>query len=153
VLTRSAPQQRCSPFDHLFLASWLKDGDKEVIYVENSETHEIQKITAKPFQSNLRLIEIHLNPNPELVEAIISDGKEQKGLKFRLASQPTTSAGTQTLSDFKLGQMSNPVEGVPLAAQNKPATAAQGLPNAELANRVPAERVYPGIPRVHSEGG
>jgi hypothetical protein len=38
ALAPIAPHVQPSPFKLLFLESWLKDGDNEVIYVENSET-------------------------------------------------------------------------------------------------------------------
>src|SRR5262249_53868197 len=34
------------------------DGDQEVVFVQNSETGQVQKITAELNQNNLRLIEI-----------------------------------------------------------------------------------------------
>jgi hypothetical protein len=82
-----APETHHSPFDKLFLTSWLKDGRRDVIFIQNPETNEVQKVTAEPTQGNLRLIALHLNPNPQFVEAVISDGKEQGTVKFRFDVQ------------------------------------------------------------------
>jgi len=79
-----APQKLPSPFDNIFLASWLEDGGKETIIVQNSENNEVQMITAVPNQNNLRLLELRLDPNPRSVEAVISDGKERGTVRFRL---------------------------------------------------------------------
>jgi hypothetical protein len=130
LVTPRAPEAHPSPFDKLFLTSWLKDDGKFVIFVQNSDTHEVQRITTEPNQDNLRLIEMHLNPNPEFVEAVIS-GTTQKGVvKFQFASQPSpehVSSGT--------AQTGNIVPAPPAVHQTVP------------------HRIYPGVPRVHPEGG
>jgi hypothetical protein len=97
----TVPQGRSSVFEKLFLTSWLIDAGKQVICVQNSETNEVQTVTAESNQNNLHLVGMHLNSNPQFVEAIISDGKEQGTVKYRLGDQhpvgPTTSttAGDQ----------------------------------------------------------
>src|SRR5262245_1312963 len=73
--TPMVQQTKPSPMDNLVLVSWLNDGFREIIFVENSGTREVQQITSQPGLNDLRLIGMHLDPNPELVEAIISDGK------------------------------------------------------------------------------
>jgi hypothetical protein len=122
-VTPVAPQAKPSVFDKLFLASWLKDAGKEVVFVQNSETNEVQRITAEPNQNNLRLIEIRLDPNPQLVAAVLSDGKEHGSVKFRFNAQPAT---------VQTGSASAPV--------------------APLDPSI-THRIYPGVPRVHVEGG
>jgi hypothetical protein len=124
LVTPAAPATQPSEFDKLFLVSWLKDGGKDVVFVQNSETNETQRITSEPNRSNLRLLEMHLNPNPQFVEVVISDGKQQGTLKFRVGTQPPA------------GQT---------------ASAAQ-VPNNTSADPGISHRVYPGVPRVHSEG-
>ena len=156
-----APPAQPSPLDNLFLAGWLKEGDKEVIFVQNSETNEVQRFTAEPGQNKLRLVEMHLNPNPQLVEAIISDGKEQAGVKFRFeahsAARQTASGVDQMPNSGGTGWRPNAAELAPKALRNTP----DNLPNAQSpgspttapVKQAPRQRVYPGIPRVHSEGG
>jgi hypothetical protein len=113
------------------------DGGKEVIWVENSETKEGQRIAAEPNLNNLRLIEMHLNLNPRLVEAMISDGNEKGTIKFRFDDQP---GSTTTLAR------------VPPANATDARTPAlqESVP---VVNQGPASQVYPGVPRVHLEGG
>ncbi len=116
-------EKRPSPFDHLFLVSWLKDGEKDVVLVGNSETNALQTLTVVRNQNDLRLVVVHPNWNPQLAEAVVSDGKEQSILRFRSADSP---GNEQPISDS-----SAPVE----------------------PGRVPERPIYPGIARVHSEGG
>ena len=54
LVAPTAPQAQRSAFDNFFLTSWLKDGRTEVIFIQNLETNEVQRITAKPNQDNLR---------------------------------------------------------------------------------------------------
>src|SRR5271166_315647 len=91
LVTPDAPHALPSPFDKLSLTSWLKVGATEVIFVQNSETNEAEKITAEPNRNNLRIVEFHLNPNPRLVEAVISNGKEQGIVRFKFDVQAPAS--------------------------------------------------------------
>src|SRR6516164_989270 len=70
--------------DKLVLLSWLNEAGQTVIYVQNKETNEVQKITSEPNKDNLRIVEIHPNADPKLFEAVISNGIEQGAVKFRL---------------------------------------------------------------------
>jgi hypothetical protein len=67
----------------LVLVSWLNDSGKDVIYVQNAETNEVQKITSEPNRDNFRIVEMHPNPDPKESEAIISNGTEQIPVRFR----------------------------------------------------------------------
>ena len=67
-----------------------------MVFVQSSDTNEVQRITTKANQDNLRLIEMHLNPNPAFVEAVISSTTQKGAVKFRFG-QPSTeqvSSGT-----------------------------------------------------------
>jgi hypothetical protein len=153
LVTPATAEKHVSPFDNLFLQSWLKDGSKEMILVQNSETNELQRITTESNQSNLRLVEIRSNPNPQLVEAVISDGKEQRAVKFRFDVQSFAAKGPPLAA----GQVSNPNQGVGARSNTPPprmqTSQSQSSGAIAPANQVHAHAVYPGIPRVHSEGG
>jgi hypothetical protein len=73
-----------SIIDKLVLLSWLNEGGQTVIYVQNKETNEVQKITSEPNKDNVRIVEVHPNADPKLFEAMISNGNEQGAVKFRL---------------------------------------------------------------------
>lgn len=72
LVTPAAPREEESPFSKMFLTSWLKDESQEVIFVQNSETNVVQRITEQPNQNDLRLLELRSNSDPKLVEAVVS---------------------------------------------------------------------------------
>ena len=94
-----APESAPSPFEKLFLTSWLKNDGKFVIFVQSSDTNEVQRITTEANQDSWRLIEMHLNPNPALVEAVISNSTQKGAVKFRVgqpSAEPVSSGTAQT---------------------------------------------------------
>jgi hypothetical protein len=110
LVTPVIQQAQPTLFDKLVLVSWLKDGSRDVVLVQNSETNEVQKVTKEANMNNLQLIEIRRNQNPQMVEAVLSNGVEQGSVKFKL----DVGAGVQPPA----GQASLPVpNGVPVSAQ------------------------------------
>jgi hypothetical protein len=145
LVTPEAPRARPSPFDKLFLTSWLRVGATEVIFVQNSETNEAEKITTEPNQKNLRIVEFHMNPNPHLVEAIISDGKEQGIVKFKFDVQAPA---------FQTASASNPPANPGTPAQGQTSRLYPGIariPNGESSSE--GSRFYPRIPRIANAEG
>jgi hypothetical protein len=142
LMKPSAPKKAPSSFEKLFLASWLNNGGEEVVLVQNSETNEVQRVTPLPNQNNLRLVEMHPNPNPQLVEVVISDGKEQGTVKFRFDVQPSSN-------------QTSPVEGGQGSAQSEsatgPGTASQVVPPTPGPTQ-PMSRLHPGVRKYHTEG-
>jgi hypothetical protein len=148
LVQAAPPQVRPSAFAKLYLASWLIDGSKQVILVENSETNELQRIAAEPNQNNMRLVKMRLNQDPRLVEAMISDGHEAGIVKFRyeLPSGPSTSQVSPGDSSVPL---QNPAEAgsQALSPQSQSPGSQQTVPAGQ------PYRIYPGMPRVHHEEG
>jgi hypothetical protein len=154
LVTPTAPQEQPSPFDKLFLTSWLKDGRSDVVFIQNRETNEVEKLTAEPNQNNRRLVALHLNPNAQFVEAVISDGQEQGAVKFRfdspsgLAASPvaqTANAGTAT-------QKSNPGQATP-ARLSMPETSPSNMQISTRSSGRPLTRhTSSGIPRAQWNG-
>jgi hypothetical protein len=70
-------------FGKLVLVSWSEERGKDVIFVENIETNDVQQITSQPNIDNFRLVEIHPNADLRQFEAIISNGSEQGAVRFR----------------------------------------------------------------------
>jgi hypothetical protein len=144
----AASQVRSSVFDKLFLTSWLIDAGKQVICVQNSETNEVQTVTAKSNQNNLHLVGMHLNSNPQFVEAIISDGREQGTVKYRLGDQhpvgPTTSTTAQTPNyNAPVGRQSNSTGTAPQGpgpVMNLPNAQSPGPPASAPVNQRPPHR-------------
>jgi hypothetical protein len=81
--TQTRPQAHAGVFGNLVLVSWLEDAGKDVIYVQNTETNDVQKITSKPNLDNFRIVAVHQNADPMLFEAIISNGSQQGPVRFR----------------------------------------------------------------------
>lgn len=88
LVTPAAPQAAPSAFDKLALVSWFRAGKKVVVFVQNTETNEVQKITTSPNAQGLRLVDIHPNSNPKAVEAVLADNSQQGTVRFRLDVQP-----------------------------------------------------------------
>jgi len=161
LVTPALPQAKLSPFDKLFLTSWLKDGRTDVIFIQNSETNEVQKITAEPNQNNLRLIALHLNAYPQFVEAVISDGKEQGPVKFRFDVQ--SSAGQMPSSVARIpnggapGQAPNPAQlapgALPRPQANPPNAQTSALPATAPVDQPLTRPIDSGTPRVQMQGG
>jgi hypothetical protein len=81
--TQATPPAQSGVFGNLVLVSWLEDAGKDVIYVQNTETNDVQKITSEPNLDNFRILELHRNADPKLFEAIISNGTQQGPVRFR----------------------------------------------------------------------
>jgi hypothetical protein len=68
--------------DKLILVSWLKEEGRDVIYVQNTQTNDVQKITSEPNLDHFRIVEVHPNSDPRQFEAVISNGSEQIPVRF-----------------------------------------------------------------------
>ena len=80
--TQTTRQAHAGAFGDLVLVSWLEDAGKDVIYVQNTETNDVQKITSEPNLDNFRIVELHPNADPKLSEAVISNGVQQGPVRF-----------------------------------------------------------------------
>jgi hypothetical protein len=154
LVTPSAPPVQISIFDKFILTSWLREGRTDVVFIQNIETNGVEKITAEPNQSNLRLVALHLNPNAQFVEAVISDGKEQGALKFRFEalSGPTASPITQTANGASIGQQSNPGQAGP-ASLSMPTTSSSNTQTSTISTDGPlTRRASSGVTRAQLNG-
>jgi hypothetical protein len=103
VTTTIMGEYKANVLDKLVLVSWLNDAGKIVIYVQNTQTNDVQRITSEPNKDNFRIVEVHPNADPKLFEAVISNGNEKGPVKFRLTPQnanpqvgPASSPAAQT---------------------------------------------------------
>jgi hypothetical protein len=152
LVTPSVLKSQPSAFEKLFLASWLREGGKDVIIVQNLDTNATQRITAEPNQNSLYLIEMRLNANPQLTEAIISDGKERGGVKFRFESVAAQAipGSSRAQNSGANGEATSPI--TPPEPTALPNVKSKSFPAAAPQNHATVHRFYPGIPRVHTEG-
>jgi hypothetical protein len=98
LVTPVAAQAKPKVFDKLVLLSWLNDGSKDVVFVQNTETNEVQKITTDANSDNLRLLAIHKAADPKLAEVVVSNGTDEGSIKFRMdvaATAPQQNAVAQ----------------------------------------------------------
>jgi hypothetical protein len=147
VAVTSAPQ--ISPLDSLFLSSWLRKDGRDVVIVQNLQTNDTLTITTEPDPHKLRLIQMNLNPDPRLVEAVISDGNERRAIKYRFDGQALPNGGpSQSVESGNAGNTAAPPS-APLNKQSAQVPVAKVSP----VNQGQPHRVYPGLPRVHHEGG
>jgi hypothetical protein len=97
VKTTIMGEYKSNVLDKLVLVSWLDDAGKIAIFVQNTETNEVQKVTSEPNKDHFRIVEIHPNADPKLFEAVISNGNEKGPVRFRL-TQPDRSPQIGTTS-------------------------------------------------------
>jgi hypothetical protein len=90
-------EYKANVLDKLVLVSWLDDAGKIAIFVQNTETNEVQKVTSEPNKDHFRIVEIHPDPDPKLFEAVISNGSEKGPVRFRL-TPPDLKPQTRTAS-------------------------------------------------------
>jgi hypothetical protein len=129
LVAPSVAEIKRSVFDKLFLTSWLKGGPSDVVFIQDSETNEVQRITTEANKNNLRLIALHLNPIPQLVEAVISDGKEVRPVKFRLEAQVGTAQSVPPVAQMANGSLTSVAPAPSLQAQiNLPNAQTSSLP-------------------------
>ena len=128
--SRAVPETPPSALENLYLIGWLNDGDKELIYVQNWQTNEVQRITPRANDNNLRLVGIHLNSDLRLVDAVIAADQERATVKFRFDSGVAPGITSSTLAENEANTSSGQV---PISSNT-------------------TSRYYPGVPRVRTEG-
>jgi hypothetical protein len=98
VKTTLMGEDKANILDKLVLVSWLDDAGKIVIFVQNTETNDVEKVTSEPNKDHFRIVEIHPNADPNLFEAVISNGSERGPVRFRLASPDRSPQNGTTIS-------------------------------------------------------
>jgi hypothetical protein len=90
--------QAASAFSKLILVNWLHDKGKDILFVEDTETNEVKKVTKEEGANSdqLRLIEVVPNKNPSLIFAKLTNGREEGIVKFKF-DQGNTQAVNQNL--------------------------------------------------------
>jgi hypothetical protein len=132
LVTPVTVQAKPKIFDKLVLVSWLNDGTKDIVFVQNTETNEVQKITTDANSDNLRLIAIHKAADPKLAEVVLSNGTEEGSVKFRMevaATAPQQNVAQPVAPTDGAQNVQNPVPGgVAPAIMSRQAQAAQNGP-------------------------
>ena len=112
LVTPSLGQGPASPFSKLILVNWLHDKDKDILFVQDTETNEVKKITkeAGANSDQLRLVEVVPNQNPSLIVAKLTNGREEGVVKFRFEQQQNAQMTAANLPGqrFMPGQVPGP---------------------------------------------
>jgi hypothetical protein len=148
LVTPSLGQGPASPFSKLILVNWLHDKGKDILFVEDTETNEVKKVTKDDSTNSdrLRLIEVVSNPNPSLIVAKLSNGREEGVVKFRFEQpqnnqMPTANIPGQRLLPGQVGannQFGNNVPGPVRRMPQMPPTAMAGQNVPQQTNNVNA---------------
>jgi hypothetical protein len=133
-------------FDKFVLLSWLNDAGKDVVFVQNIETNEVQKVTSDPNPNGFRLIAIHKAADPKNAEVVLSSGTEEGTVKFRL---DTAAAAPQNGAGQPVAGAQNQVPGGAIAPAPIMTRPAQMLQNAPQAPRYGANQ--PGTVQTQPE--
>jgi hypothetical protein len=88
TLVTPAVQNQPQAFSKLVVVSWLNDGGKDSLFVQDTDTNDTQRITDAPNEKGLRIVEVHANGGKDFqmirdFEAVISNGSEQGAIKFK----------------------------------------------------------------------
>ena len=120
LVTPVATAPRPKVFDKFVLLSWLNDGSTDVVFVQNIETNEVQRITKDPNSNSLRLVAIHKAADPKNADVLLSNGAEEGTVKFRLeapAPAPQSPTGQQPPVQPPGAPGQQPVPGMPRQGQ------------------------------------
>lgn len=151
TLVTPAVQIQSQAFSKLVVVSWLNDGGKDSLFVQDTDTNDVQRITDAPNEKGLRLVEVHATGGKDFqmirdFEAVISNGSEQGAIKFKpesaapvIASNPVNPINPMQIPP-EAGQ-NNQIPGQVRAEGSKPNV----QPNAPYGN----QNVPPQTQQVH----
>ena len=150
LVTPVAAQAHSSAFDKMALVSWSQDGDHEVVFVQNTDTNDVQKVSASPNAQGLRLVEVHRNANLQAVEAILANGTEQGPVRFRTEAPAAALAGAG--AGPGVGVTGDPTgQGAPAMAAPVPVPQPP-MPNGSAFNAGPVnQRMNSNLPRPNNQ--
>jgi hypothetical protein len=85
LVTPTLGQGPASAFSKLILVNWLHDKGKDILFVQDTETNEVTKVTKEDGANSdhLRLLEVVPNKNPSLIFAKLTNGREEGIVKFK----------------------------------------------------------------------
>jgi hypothetical protein len=153
IVTPVAPRAQPTVFDKLILLSWLNDGGADVVFVQNTETNEVQKITNEPNANSFRLVAIHRAADPKDAEVVIANPTERGSVKFRLetVAPPPQTAGAQPAVPPAAAQNTDQGAQIPpLQGMSRQAQAARAATN-QQGGAVLTQPQLPGLPPRASE--
>jgi hypothetical protein len=83
-----------SPFAKLVLESWAATaGGETVVYIRDTETNTVERLTTAAAKDKLRLVELHLNADVYRVAAVLAEGPVTGVVKFRTLKSTVNPGG------------------------------------------------------------
>jgi hypothetical protein len=164
TLVTPAAQVQPQAFSKLAVVSWLNEGGKDSLFVQDTDTNDVQMVTDVPNEKGLRIVEVHARGGKDFqmirdFEAVVSNGSEQGPIKFKSQASGPMIAGNpinpmqipgqggqnNQIPQQLNGQMPglNPQASAPYANQNVP-------PQTQQTRR---KRVLPNAVNNGAEGG
>jgi hypothetical protein len=88
TLVTPAVQVQPQAFSKLVVVSWLNEGGKDSLFIQDTDTNDVEKLTDVPNDKGLRIVEVHAKGGADFqmirdFEAVISNGSEQGTIKFK----------------------------------------------------------------------
>jgi len=133
LVTPATPTQP-QAFNKLVVVSWLNEGGKDSLFVQDTDTNDVQKVTDVPNDKGIRIVEVHAKGGKDFqmirdFEAVITNGSEQGTIKFR----------PQAAAPVVASNPINPLQIPPEVGQNNQ------IPQ-QLNGQMPEARVQPTAP-------
>jgi hypothetical protein len=140
TLVTPAVQIQSQTFSKLVVVSWLNEGGKDSLFIQDTDTNDVQKVSDTPNDKGLRIVEVHAKGGKDFqlirdFEAVISNGSEQGAIKFK----------PQTSGPMVAGNPINPMQPVPEGGLNNQ------IPQ-QMKGQVPNVNVQPTAPFVNQNG-
>jgi hypothetical protein len=143
IVTPVAQAVQPKVFDKLVLLSWLNDGGNDVVFVQNIETNEVQKITKDPNSNRFRLVAIHKAADPKDADVVLSNGTEEGPVKFRLETVTPGAPQSGQQPAIPTAGVATPVPGAPTPPLPGLSRQAQAALNAQQTARFGAQQTNP----------
>jgi hypothetical protein len=116
LVTPAAPVQS-QTFSKLVVVSWMNEGGKDSLFVQDSDTNDVQMVTDVANEKGLRIVEVHAKGGQDFqmirdFEAVLSNGSEQGTIKFK--SPAATSVASNPINPIPMREGGpGPVNQVP----------------------------------------
>ena len=116
LVTPAAPIQS-QTFSKLVIVSWLNDGGKDTLFIQDGDTNDVQMITDVPNEKGLRILEVHSKGGEDFqmirdFEAVISNGSEQGTIKFKSPAAASVMA-SNPINPMQMRGEGGPINQVP----------------------------------------
>jgi len=139
--TLVTPAVRTQPqaFSKLVVVSWLNDG-KDSLFVQDTDTNDVQKITDVPNEKGLRIVTVHAKGGGDFqmirdFDAVISNGSEQGTIKFK-AQESAPTIASNPINPMQMTQEGGPNPQIP----------------PQLKGQMPGANVQPTAPYANQNG-